>query len=228
MPTATAGCSRERGRDRVVQRDALVGEQLVEHGLAQQRVPEVVARAVAACDQQAPVDRRARGTARRVVIEPGGGGEPRLRRGRADDRGRPHEVATGFIEHTEARQHEVTNRLRNAGRTERGHELLDEQRIPVGVVRDAPNVGRARVRAEQDLGHLGGRVLRERCERDLASREPCELGDQVALGGRVLGAVRDDEQDRHPAEIVGDVADQLAARGIDPVQVVDHEDQPRA
>ena len=220
--------SRERGRDRAVQRDALVGEQLVEHGLAQQRVPEVVARAVAPCDQQAAVDRRARRAARRVVIEPGGGGEPCLRRGRADDRGRPHEVATGFIERAEARQHEVTNRLRNAGRTERGHELLDEQRIPVGVVRDAPNVGRARVRAEQDLGHLGGRVFRERRERDLASREPCELGDQVALGGRVLGAVRDDEQDRHPAEIVGDVAEQLAARGIDPVQVVDHEDQPRA
>ena len=163
-----------------------------------------------------------------LVVEPGGGGEPCLRRGRADDRGRPHEVATGFIEHTEARQHEVTNRLRNAGRTERGHELLDEQRIPVGVVRDAPNVGRARVGAEQNLGHLGGRVFRERCECDLASREPCELGNQVALGGRVLGAVRDDEQDRHPAEIVGDVAEQLAARGIDPVQVVDHEDQPRA
>ncbi len=58
-------------------------------------------------------------------------------------------------------------------------------------------------------------------------REPCELGDQVALVGRVLGPVRDDEQDRQPAEIVGDVTDQLAARRIDPVQVVDHEDQPR-
>ena len=51
--------SGERGRDRVVQRDALVGEQFVEHGLAQQGVPEVVARAVAARDQQATIDRRA-------------------------------------------------------------------------------------------------------------------------------------------------------------------------
>ena len=190
-------------------------------------MPEVVARAVAPCDQQATVDRRARCTARRVAIEPGRGGEPRLRRGRADDRRRSHEVATGFVEHAEARQHEVTNRLRNAGRTERGHELLDEQRIPIGVARDAPNVGWARVRTEQNLGHLDGRVFRERRERDLASSEPCELGNQIALGGRVLGTVRDDEQDRHPAEIVGDVADQIAARGIDPVQVVDHEDQPR-
>ncbi len=131
---------RERGRDRVVQRDALVGEQFVEHGLAQQRVPEVVARAVAPAISK-PRSTAARAAPRVVsVVEPGGGGEPRLRRGRADDRGRPHEVATGFVEHAEARQHEVTNRLRNAGRTERGHELLDEQRIPVGVVRDAPNV----------------------------------------------------------------------------------------
>ena len=51
------------------------------------------------------------------------------------------------------------------------------------------------------------------------------MGNQVALGCRVLGPVRDDEQDRHPTEIVGDVAEQLAARGIDPVQVVDNEDQ---
>ena len=89
---------RERGRDRVVQRDALVGEELVEHRLAQQRVTEVVARAVAACDQQAAVDRGARGAARRVGVEPGRGREPRLRRGRTDDRGRAHEVATGFVE----------------------------------------------------------------------------------------------------------------------------------
>ena len=87
---------------------------------------------------------------------PGGSGEPCLRRSRADDRGRPHKVATGFIERTEARQHEVTNRLRNAGRTERGHGLFYEERIPVGVVGDAPNVGWVRIGAEQNLGHLGG------------------------------------------------------------------------
>ena len=151
-----------------------------------------------------------------------------MRRGRADERGRAHEVTTRFVERTEARQHEVTNRRRNAGRAERGHELLDEQRIPVGVAGDAPNVGRARVRAEQDLGHLGRRVFGERCQLDLLRREPGEMADQLALGTGVLGAVGDDEQDRHPAEIVGDVADQLAARGIDPMQVVDDEHQPRA
>jgi hypothetical protein len=136
-------------------------------------------------------------------------------------------VATRLIERTEAREHQVTNRLRNAGRTERGHKLLDEQRIPVGVVRDSANVGGARVRAEQNLGHFGGRVFRERCQRDLARSEACELGNQVAFGGRVLGAVRDDEQDRHAAEIVGDVAKEFGTRGIDPVQVVDDEHQPR-
>ena len=77
------------------------------------------------------------------------------------------------------------------------------------------------------MWHWPSSIL-ERCERDLASSEPCELGDQITLGGRVLGPVRDDEQDRRPAEVVGDVAQQLGAGGIDPVQVVDHEDEPRA
>ena len=219
---------RQRSRDRAMHRDALVWQQLVEHGLAQQRVSKVVARTVAACDQQAPIHRRARRTTRRDVIEPRGRGEPCLRCGHAHNRGRPHKVAAGLIQNTEARQHEVTNRLGNTRRTERGHELLDEQWISVGVARDAPNVVRARVRAEQDLGHLGGRVLREWCECDLVRRESRQLRDQIALGGRVLSPVGDDEQDRQPTQIVRDVPDQLTAGGIDPVQVVDDENQPRA
>ena len=71
-------------------------------------------------------------------------------------------------------------------------------------------------------------VRGEALEDDAVRREAAELRDEVSFGGAVLGPEGRNEQDRDPVQVGGDVAQEVPARGIDPVHVVDDEDEPAA
>ena len=68
----------------------------------------------------------------------------------------------------------------------------------------------------------------ESVQDDAVRREATELRDEVLFGDAVLGPEGGNEQHRDPAQVGGDVAQEVPARGIDPVHVVDDEDEPAA
>ncbi len=215
----------DRLGDRAVQRDLLVGEEVVEHGLTQERVTEAVAAAVLVGEEDTGIDGGARRGPRPVGTEPGPAHEPRARRAGAAHRGGVDEVAGVGIKGVEAHEHQVAQRRRDAVPVERGDQLLDEEGVAVGVVSDPVDVGGARLAAEQEGRDLGGRVRGEALERDAPVAEPGELGEELALVGGVLGPVGHDQEDRGAAQVAGDVAQELTAGGVDPVHVVDDEDE---
>ena len=95
-------------------------------------------------------------------------------------------------------------------------------------MRDPVEVGGQGCVAEQDRGDLGRRVRGEALQDEAVRREATELRDEVSFGGAVLGPEGRNEQDRDPAQVGGDVAQEVPARGIDPMHVVDDQDEPAA
>ena len=132
------------------------------------------------------------------------------------------------IERHESRQHQVAECRGDALGSGGRDQFFDEQRVTVGVVRDPVEVGGRGCVAEQDRGDLGRRVRGKALEDEAVVRQAAELRDQVAFGGAVLGPEGGDEQDRDAAQVGGDVAQEVPARGVDPVHVVDDEDEPAA
>ena len=107
----------------------------------------------------------------------------------------------------------------------RGDELFDEERIALGVAGDPFHVGRDRVGAEQVRGELRCGLSGKSFERDSVVAQTSELGDQLALRATVLGAVRHDQQDGDAPKVAGDITKESATRRVDPVHVIDDEDE---
>ncbi len=216
----------ERLRDCGVELDQLVGQQLVEDCLAQERVPELVRAFLG--DEHAGVGGRPRGHPGSAGRQPACMDEPGARRPRADDRRDRDQVPGVVIERHESRQHQVAERRGDAFGSSGRHQFLDEQRVPVGVVRDPVEVGGRGCVAQQDRGDLERPVGGEPVQDDAVRREATELRNEVEFGDAVLGPEGGNEQHRDPAQVGGDVAQEVPARGIDPVHVVDDEDEPTA
>ena len=194
--------------------------------MAQERVPELVRAFLG--DEHAGVGGRPRRHPGPVGREPGCVDEPGARRPRADDRRDRDQVPGVVIERHESRQHQVAERRGDALGSSGRHQFLDEQRVPVGVARDPVEVGGRGCVAQQDRRDLGRRRRGEPLQDDAVGREATELRDEVSFGAAVLGPEGGNEQHRDPAQVGGDVAQEVPARGIDPVHVVDDEDEPAA
>ncbi len=211
-----------------VQRDALVGQDVLEDRLTQQLVPERVAPAAVVGEQHTGVDRGSCRRACSIGVECGRGDEPGTRRPGPDERGGAYELAGVGVERVETHGHEVAQRRRDAPVVAGRDELFDEEGIAVRVASNSFDVAPVHVVTREERGELGRRIRRERLERDAMVGETPELGDELAIARGILGPIRDDDEHRHPPQVAREVAQELTARGVDPMHVVDEEDELRA
>ena len=207
-----------------MQLDPVVGEEIVEHGLTKQRVPELIA-ATLVCDEYARVRYGSRRSSGSRPVEARGNGKPGAWGAGADDGRDGHEMSGVVVERREAREHQVAQCLRYSLGARRGDKLFDEERIALGVAGDPFHVGRVRIGAEQLRGELRCGLSGKSFERDSVIAETSELGDQLALRATVLGAVRHDQQDGDAPKVAGDISKESATRRVDPVHVIDDENE---
>ena len=184
IPTAYSAWSVSVSRDDPVEFHRLVREQLVEHGLPQERVTEGVAPPSSAT--RTPESAAARVAARAPsAVEPRCARQQGSRRPRADQRRDAHEVARVVIERREAREHQVAQRLGHPLRFRGRDQLLDEQRVArrrrVRCVRRRRPTRRRRAGSSAISAVVSSA---KRFERDAVVGEPAELGDELPLGPR--------------------------------------------
>ena len=98
-------------------------------------------------------------------------------------------------------------------------QLLEEERVALGLREDAPGDGVGRFLRRQEGGdHAEALLDRERLQRDLGHVRPVRPGRPVA------GAIGEDEQQGHARQALDGGAERLGRR-VDPVQVLDGDDE---
>ena len=99
---------------------------------------------------------------------------------------------------------------------DRPSQLLEEERIALGLVEDQPGERVTGVRDGQDRpDDREALVRRQPPERELGRKRP------IAPGRPVAGAIGGDQQDGHPDEALGEEREALLGRPVHPVKVLD-------
>ena len=183
-----------------IARVRIVGRR-VDEVLARQR-PELVAELVADLLRRQRLDRRGREL-------------------HADDRGRLCRCPFGPLQLVEARLEQRVDRRRHMIRVatvrQHGEQLLDEQRIALRGLPNAPAGALVERRAaEQVLDQLFGLELRERLERYRLATPGRPLVEE-------LGPSEAEHQNRRVACPVPEMLDEIEERRLGPVDVLDHE-----
>ena len=218
------GVVRERRRVRRVQAYALAGQQLLVDRLAQQRVAERVRAALGLEHDQLRRDRLAQrvGAHRLVQLEDRGqqavADAPPARGQRAQHAPR----RLGELLDPDAE--DVAQGRREAGSRPGGHELLGVERVALRA-REHRLEQAGIHRVPDDAGELLGQLpLRERPQVDpLDTAGAHELGQQRAQRVRaadVVDSIGADDQDALALQVAHEEADQVARRGIGPVEVL--------
>ena len=102
---------------------------------------------------------------------------------------------------------------------QRAHDLLDVERVALGLGRDGAAQPLGQRAAGQDRGgHAGALRLRQR------RRDDARVVGALAEGLRVPGPVGEDQEDRARRHAVAEDGQELLGRPIDPVEVLDHHD----
>jgi hypothetical protein len=208
-----------------VQRGALAREQVVVEHLLHQRVAEPVGAAGLVAGQQVPVDRLAQQLQQPLLRHPRHGREQLVVDPRAGGRGHPQHALGLLWERLDPREQQVPDRPREAGAVGSGGEQL------LGVEGVA-------LRAGEHLAHLArcGPVVEDPGEQvgQLAAAEAAELQPLDPAAAVQLGEERaqrmapvqlvaavGEHQRRPGAQVVDQVAEQVAGRAVGPVQVLD-------
>ncbi len=223
------GPSRDLVRDRAMQAQPLAGQQIVVGRLLEQRVAEAIARPG---DQDLALDGLSQGAVQVVVRQ-------------TRDRGQEvvvHAVA-GHGHHGQHRA-DVVGQGPEAGGQDlaqgRGQaavarpllgreQLLDEERVAVGALVDAPDGGAIGRRAQDGQRQIGRGRLVEPLEVDaLGAAGALQLGQPRAHRVAAVQLVRADGQgqgDALGAQAAHEVGDGVAGRRVGPVEVLDDEQQ---
>jgi hypothetical protein len=158
----------------------------------------------------------------------GRGGGLRGQLGRADqDRvahgvGQRHVAVAGELQ-------PAPPRLQRTAQPQRGRQLLDEERDPLGAVVDRGGERRGDALAERPLEQRARLLAVERPQHDLV--EPAGAAQVVAqppdpvIAREPVGAVGRDRQHRQLAERLGERRQQLERRLVGPLEVVEHEER---
>ena len=214
-----------------MQPDPLAGQQVVVHRLAEQRVPEGVARALR--HQHVHLDRLAQRLLEHARLDSGGSRQQAVGDPAAGDAGRPDDLAGGVVEPVEADEQEVgeVGRHPTTGATGRSDELLDEERVALGAVDDVGDLGVADglgVQLVDERAHVGGRERVELEPIDAADARPLgDLGAQRVATVQVVGAVGRHDPDRTEEGPGEQEAEHVAGRLVGPVGVLDDEQHRR-
>ena len=218
----------QRGGVLGVQPDPLARQQVVVHGLAEQRVPEGVA--AVAGHEHVHLDGLAQRLLEVAGVEAGGDGEQVVRDLAAGDARDPHGLAGVVVEPVEADEEEVGQVLgKGLAHAGGADELLDEEGVALGAVDDRLELEVG----EADRRQLGDEhadvVVAERAELEaLDAADPGPLGDLAAervAAVQVVGAVRRDDGDRAVEGPGEEEAEQVAGGLVGPVAVLDHDEQ---
>ncbi len=221
------------GGDRGVQPHRLAGEEVGQHGFAEQGVPEAVA-AVVVDDEEVVVDGLGERPLDLLRRELDDRCQPLVPHHAAGDGGHAQHLLRGGRSLLHPRHQDVGQRPRQCLVVHaRGQQLLGEERIALGPGDDVVEraLGEpADLSGEplHQLPHRGGGQGRELDALDPG--QPDELGEQGPQRVppvQVLGAVGGDHEDRLVDQPGQQVPQQVAAGAVGPVQVFEHEQQRR-
>jgi hypothetical protein len=111
------------------------------------------------------------------------------------------------------------------------HHLLEDERVALGALQhQLPQLGVDVVGTENGLKHLGDPPLRQRPELDQLGEPRAPPAPEHRHDGvttvKLVAAVGDQDQGAKPGQPPRDVVEELASRGIGPVNVLDHEEHP--
>ena len=223
----TLGPSGEGLREGVVQTGPLSGQQVGLDRLAQHRVPEAVAVAVA--HEDVVVERGAHGQLEPLGREPADLGQQRVREAAAGDREGPgHEPRVG-LELVDPQQQEVRQVAGGVGPADGRHQLLGEERVPLRPVDDVLQLRRRGARPQRP-DQRADVVVGQRAELEPTdARQPVpgrEQGAQRVTAVQVVAAVGRDQGDRRGEATREQERQEVVGRLVGPVQVL-HDDQER-
>jgi hypothetical protein len=225
------GVGLQRLRVPAVEAGALAGQQVVADGLAHQGVAEAVAVPVGRREQDVGADGGPQRLDEVVLGEPGHGGEQPVLHGGAALGDDPGDPLGRLGQALDADEEQIAQGVGEAGAAALvgGHgQLLDEERVAVGAREDLVDLGRVGFGGE-DSGDLTADFgAAETAEFDTADgAQPVEFGEQRAqrvAAVDVVGAVGGDDEEAAAAERAEEVGEEVAGRGVGPVQVLQEDD----
>ncbi len=209
------------------------GQQVVRDRLADQRVPEPVALALAVRAQDVGADGRPQRLDQRLLVVVQDGGQQGVFDVRAALGGDPHHPLGLLVQALDPHQQDVPQRVGQPGAAavvEGGGQLLDEEGVPLRAAVDPVHQLAVGGGGAQDAGQLGGHLpaVEPLQLQPLDGAQPFELGEEGAqrvAAVQVVAAVGGDQQ--HPGAVQGahQEGEQLAGGAVGPVQVLDGEDE---
>jgi hypothetical protein len=106
---------------------------------------------------------------------------------------------------------------------ERAEQLAQQQRVAGRCLQAGGGEGRGGIGSQRQGHEPADRRGAERRGPDRARRGAGELVEQLELGPRLEGPLRDREHDREIGDPVGEVGKEAQRRRVGPVRIVDHE-----
>ena len=211
---------------------ALAGEQVVDDGLADEGVPEAVARAVLGGHEGVAADGGPQRLDEVVLGHPADGGEEFVLDRGAALGGRAHHALGVLGERLDAHQQQIAQRVAEAVQSAVGEaagQFLDEEGVALGALED-PVDGVLLGSAAVDPGDLGAHLRAgEAGQFDAADRaHPVDLGEEGAqrvAAVDVVRAVGRHQEDACVVQGLQEVGEQLAGGAVGPVEVLDDDDE---
>ncbi len=218
-----------------VEAGALAGQQVVADGLADQGVAETVAVAAGRGGEDVGVDGGPQRLDEVVLGELGDGREQSVLDGGAALGDDPGDPLSGLGQPLHPYEEQIAQGVGETGATALvggDGELLDEEGVAVGAFEDLVDLVRVGFGGE-DAGDLAADLgAAEAAEFDPADRaQPVEFGEEGAQGVAavdVVGAIGGQDDEAAGAQGAEEVGEEVAGRGVGPVQVLQGDDDGAA